>query len=112
MTATTITTISYKRINCAKCAGEGRIAYFSHNKGGECFACSGSGGYDETVSTQREMEDYEVIEALAAKGFPVLDLQALATDDFSFLFEPTPEEKAQNAQIMIGARMMLNALSA
>ena len=28
---------------CPKCMGEGRIAQFSHRKGGECFACGGSG---------------------------------------------------------------------
>jgi hypothetical protein len=28
---------------CPKCMGEGRIAQFSHRKGGECFACGGTG---------------------------------------------------------------------
>lgn len=28
---------------CPKCGGEGRIAQFSHRKGGECFLCGGSG---------------------------------------------------------------------
>jgi DnaJ-class molecular chaperone len=28
---------------CPKCMGEGRIAQFSHRKGGECFTCGGTG---------------------------------------------------------------------
>jgi DnaJ-class molecular chaperone len=28
---------------CPKCMGEGRIAQFTHRKGGECFMCGGSG---------------------------------------------------------------------
>jgi hypothetical protein len=30
-------------LRCPKCAGSGRIAQFSHRKGGECFLCGGSG---------------------------------------------------------------------
>ena len=28
---------------CPRCMGEGRIAQFTHRKGGECFLCGGSG---------------------------------------------------------------------
>ena len=28
---------------CPKCMGSGRISSFQHIKGGECFACGGSG---------------------------------------------------------------------
>lgn len=28
---------------CKRCGGEGRISYYSHIKGGTCFACNGSG---------------------------------------------------------------------
>ena len=30
-------------MRCPKCMGEGRIAQFTHRKGGECFLCGGSG---------------------------------------------------------------------
>lgn len=28
---------------CPRCMGEGRLAQFTHRKGGECFACGGTG---------------------------------------------------------------------
>lgn len=28
---------------CPRCMGEGRLSQFMHRKGGECFACGGSG---------------------------------------------------------------------
>lgn len=30
-------------MRCPKCMGEGRIAHFTHIKGGVCFQCRGSG---------------------------------------------------------------------
>lgn len=30
-------------MRCPRCMGEGRIAQFTHRKGGECFLCGGSG---------------------------------------------------------------------
>jgi DnaJ-class molecular chaperone len=32
-----------KRKTCPRCSGSGRLSYYSHVKGGECFACHGSG---------------------------------------------------------------------
>jgi DnaJ-class molecular chaperone len=32
---------------CPKCMGEGRIAQFSHRKGGECFTCGGTGVFSK-----------------------------------------------------------------
>lgn len=30
-------------MRCPRCAGAGRLAHFTHRKGGECFLCGGSG---------------------------------------------------------------------
>tara|TARA_R110000868_G_scaffold61494_1_gene186789 strand:+ start:13081 stop:13266 length:186 start_codon:yes stop_codon:yes gene_type:complete len=32
-----------KRKPCSRCSGSGRLSYYSHVKGGECFACHGTG---------------------------------------------------------------------
>jgi len=31
------------RLRCGRCAGTGFLSQFQHRKGGECFACGGSG---------------------------------------------------------------------
>jgi hypothetical protein len=30
-------------MRCGRCAGTGFLSQFQHRKGGECFACGGSG---------------------------------------------------------------------
>jgi hypothetical protein len=32
-----------KRKTCSRCSGTGRLSYYSHIKGGQCFACNGTG---------------------------------------------------------------------
>lgn len=33
----------YRTRACPRCSGSGRLPYYSHNKGGECFKCHGKG---------------------------------------------------------------------
>lgn len=33
----------YRTRSCPRCSGSGRLSYYSHNKGGECFKCHGKG---------------------------------------------------------------------
>lgn len=32
-----------RRKTCSRCSGTGRLSYYSHIKGGQCFACNGNG---------------------------------------------------------------------
>ena len=113
MSKTTVTEIKTKFVPCYKCMGEGRIAYFSHRKGGECFACGGTGGHHESYGVQREMTDAEVLEALKAKGFDFVSFEEEKeeSDDWMAQLFISDEQLAARQQAMIGARMALQALS-
>ena len=101
---TTIT--EYKKTTCHKCGGDGRLSHYGHVKGGECFACSGTGiGYGETF--EREMTDSEVLNALEISGFPVVFAEFEKTGDWLVdLFQ----QSKNHAEVMKGARLMLAAI--
>lgn len=108
----TTTITEYSRRHCSRCGGEGRISAFQHRKGGECFRCGGSGLDPVMVETTRAMTDEEVLAALAAAGFPVIFAERPATGDFLADLFLSPDELAERAAVMAGARAFLAALPA
>ena len=105
---TTITETEGRFIPCHKCNGEGRIPYYGHVKGGECFACGGTGGHAETVEMEREMTDEEVAAALEESGFIVMPFDEQPEGMHGIFF--SEEQTERYRQYSQGARMMLAAI--
>ena len=104
-----LTVTEYKSTPCARCGGQGSIPYFRHVKAGECFACRGT-GLGVPVAIERPMTDLEVIDALAAKGFPIVHIEtAPDLSDAAYLtslFEADYDHEA----FIAGARAMLEGI--
>ncbi len=105
---TTITESEGRFIRCHKCGGEGRIPYYGHVKGGECFACGGTGGHVETVEMVREMTDEEVTAALTAAGFIVMPFDEQPEGEWGIFWSEEQAERYRH--YTLGARMMLAAI--
>lgn len=104
---TTIT--EYIPTHCPRCMGSGRISCFQHFKAGECFRCGGT-GKGQPVAIDREMTDDEVLSALADKGVSVMFNSRPDSGDWLVDLFGTEDDRAERAQTMVGARMMLRAL--
>jgi hypothetical protein len=99
----------YANRPCTRCGGSGRIAAFQHRNGGECFRC-GATGVDPTMTeTTREMTDAEVIAALDARGFTIVNLTPAraTTGDFLIDLFATDDEIAAVSAAMTMARALL-----
>lgn len=97
---------------CAKCGGAGFLSAYQHRKGGVCFRCGGTGKDEQLIAVERDMSDEEVVAALAAAGFPVVDVTpapVIVEGDFLSIFL-TDEQAAAKAEAMVAARAFLAAL--
>jgi hypothetical protein len=103
----TTSVIETKATTCPRCAGKGRLAIFSHNKGGSCFQCQGAGVIPTMIT--RPMSNDEVIASLAALGLYVMPQETTKepTGEWFFDMMPTEAEAALEAAAMIGARRLL-----
>jgi ribosomal protein S27AE len=109
MTATTVT--EYTARTCSRCGGAGRIAAFQHRNGGECFRCGATGIDPKMIETTREMTDAEVISALNAHGFAIVDFtpaRPVTGDYLTDLFMNDEQVEAEKT-VMTMARLLLAA---
>ena len=104
---TTIT--EYRKTICPRCFGRGYLPQFQHRKGGECFAC-GATGHGQPQPYERPMTDDEVIAALAEHGFTIIETTRAETGNWLVDLFGTPEEQAEHAETMKGARILLAAI--
>jgi len=104
---TTVT--EYTARPCSRCSGAGRIAAFQHRNGGECFRCGATGVDPTMIETTREMTDAEVIAALDARGFKIVDVSPArpVTGDYLTDLFMTDEEVEAKTAIMAMARSLL-----
>ena len=111
MAKLTITELTPKK--CTRCSGYGVLSQFGHNKGGECFRCSGSGKSGFTES-EREMTENEVFTALELFGFPIIEeevpvLYAEGQEWMAELFGNTRTIE-RSAETIAAARHLLAAI--
>ena len=96
---------------CSRCGGAGRIAAFQHRNGGECFRCGATGIDPVMTETTREMTDAEVVAALDARGFAVINLTPARVETGDFLVDlfATDGEIEASKATMTMARALLAA---
>ena len=107
MTTTTVT--EYTARLCSRCGGAGRIAAFQHRNGGECFRCGATGVDPKMIETTREMTDAEVIAALDARGFVIVDFTPARSDTGDYLTDLFMNDEQVEAEktVMTMARLLL-----
>ncbi|MFZ9748217.1 MAG: hypothetical protein ACO3G4_16490, partial [Opitutaceae bacterium] len=78
---------------CGRCDGTGKIAAFNHYAGGVCFACSGSGVAEVTVTTADAEAQAAIIAEAARKRDWLAKLVGVSPKVVAAQFRALPEAK-------------------